>query len=62
MTQLLTQDEAARQLRISRTSLWKLRQQKRIKAVLILGKVMFTQEDIDKFIEESTYPRRVARI
>lgn len=62
MTQLLTPAEVCQALRVGRTSLWKLRQAKKVRAVVIAGKVLFRAEDIQHLIENSTYPKRIARI
>ena len=62
MTQLLTPAEACERLRVGRTMLWKLRQDKKLRAVIIAGKLLFRAEDIQGLIESSTYPKRIARI
>jgi excisionase family DNA binding protein len=59
---LLTQQEAANILRISKTSLWRLRTQKKIKTVLVGGRVLFQKEEIEKFIADNTFPKRLGKI
>lgn len=59
---LLTQEEAARTLRISKTSLWRLRSRGKIKAVQIGKKILFRLEDLEKFIAENTFPKRIGKI
>ncbi len=59
---LLTQEEAARTLRISKTSLWRLRARGKIRAIQIGKKVLFRLEDLEKFISENTFPKRIGKI
>jgi excisionase family DNA binding protein len=59
---LLTQEEAARTLRISKTSLWRLRNRGKIRTVLIGKRVLFRQEELEKFISEHTFPKRIEKI
>lgn len=62
MTRLLTPDEVCLALRVGRTSLWKLRQAKKVRAVIIAGKVLYRAEDIQHLIDSATYPKWIARI
>jgi excisionase family DNA binding protein len=59
---LLTQEEAARTLRISKTSLWRLRNRGKIRTVLVGKRVLFRQEELEKFIAEHTFPKRIEKI
>ena len=59
-TQLLTSDETAARLRTSRTSLWKLRQAKKLRVVIIRGRIFYRSEDIQRLIDKCTYPKRFA--
>lgn len=50
---LLTVEEAARYLRISRPMMYRLLQQKRIRPVKIGTRTLLDKKDLDRFIEES---------
>jgi excisionase family DNA binding protein len=50
---LLTVDEAAKMLRISRGSLYTLMKNKKIRVTKIGGRTLIDRKDIDDFIEKS---------
>lgn len=54
MIELLTVEEAAEELRISRSSMYRLLREKRIGFVLVHGKRMLTREQITQFVTDST--------
>lgn len=53
VSRLLTVDEAAKMLRISRASLYTLMKNKKIRVTRIGGRTLFDRKDIDDFIEKS---------
>lgn len=54
---LLTVSDVTRKLAISRKTLWDLRKQGKISAVVINSKPRFTEEEIQRFISASLEPK-----
>jgi len=54
---LLTVEEAARYLRISRPMVYRLLQTKQLRPVKIGSRTLFDKKDLDRFIEESKEER-----
>lgn len=52
--QILTQTETAELLRISKTTLWRLRKRGEIKGFNVGSQVFFTDEEIKLYIERQT--------
>jgi len=59
---LLTAKETANQLRISRTRLWQLQKDGKIRVVKIGRRALFDQADVERFINDNKHPQRIARI
>jgi excisionase family DNA binding protein len=59
---LLTARETASLLRISLSGLWRLQKDKKIRVVKIGRRALFDQADLERFVNESKSPRRLARI
>jgi len=59
---LLTAKETASLLRISLTGLWRLQKGKKIRVVKIGRRALFDLADIERFINESKRPQRIAKI
>lgn len=59
---LLTARETASLLRISLSGLWRLQKDKKIRVVKIGRRALFDLADVERFINESKQPRRIARI
>ena len=59
---LLTARETASLLRISLSGLWRLQKDKKIRVVKIGRRALFDQADIERFINESRRPQRIAKI
>lgn len=58
--QILTQTETAELLRISKTTLWRLRKRGEIKGFNVGSQVFFTDEEIKLYIERQMQKRESA--
>lgn len=54
---LLTVEEVAKRLSITRKTLYTLRKEGKLSAVLLKGCVRFTEKEIQRFIEDSLEPK-----
>ena len=60
--ELLTGPEAARLLRISESSLARLRRNGKIKTIKIGNCIRFHLDDLIRYVNEQTFPKRMAKI
>lgn len=53
LSPLLTVEQVTKRLSVSRQTIWDLRKEGKLSAVLLKGCVRFTEQEIERFIRES---------